>query len=125
MKRLKPTDILTAAHVEAIIRDIENFDIAKLDADQVKPRPRRQRPLLSPGFRRVHVEPNGNEREPLDGEPYMIIEREGDFETTIMPWSFDGGRMYVPRFGGPWEITEVSDNKEWIIWIRLAKGVRS
>jgi hypothetical protein len=131
MKRLDPTDIIvTAAHVEAALRDIERFDISEFDADQVKPRARARRrpeplPELSASFRRVHVE-GYREREPIDGEPYMIVERVGDFETTIMPYNFDGGqRMYVPRFGGPWEITEISDNGKWVTWIRLAKGARS
>jgi hypothetical protein len=129
MKRLNPNDIVTAAHIEAILRDIERFDIS--EPDTVKPRPRRPQrpeplPELSPGFRRVHIEGNGREREPIDGEPYIIVERVGDFETTIMPYNFDGGqRMYVPRFGGPWEITELSPNGKWIVWMRLAKGVRS
>lgn len=124
MKRLNPTDIVTPAHVEAILRDIESFDDTDKQADSIRPEPL---PQLSPGFRRVHIEPNGTEREPLDGEPYMIVERigAGDFETIIMPYSFDGGRtMYVPRHGGPWEITELSDNGEWVIWIRLARKAR-
>jgi hypothetical protein len=132
MKRLSPTDIITAAHIEAIQRDIARFDPSEADtdkqADLVRPRPRpKPRPELSPGFRRVHIESNGTEREPLDGEPYMSVERadnkateNGRFETTIMPYSFG-----VPRYGGPWEITEISPNGKWITWIRLAKGVQS
>jgi hypothetical protein len=140
MKRLDPTDIITAAHIEAILQDIAIADLGapppisrKVQTGSAKTR--QPRDELSPGFRRVHVEPNGIEREPKDGEPYMIVERvsnkggdkdgySGGFETTIMPYSFDGRTRYVLRHGGPWEITEISDNGNWVTWIRLARGVR-
>src|ERR1700732_2952912 len=103
MKRLAPTDIITAAHVEAILIDIARFDVSEPATDKPPPLPE-----LSPGFRRVHVEGNGTEREPLDGEPYMIIEQrfgdDGNFETTVMP----ANNFRAPRFGGPWEITAIS-----------------
>ena len=130
MTNIERTDnrIIDRATVASVLRQIARFDIPA--TDQVKPRPRPRRrpkplplPELSPGSRRVHLD-GSVEREPLDGEPYMIVERVGDFETTLMPYNFDGGRkMYVPRFGGPWEITELSDDGKWIVWIRLAKGV--
>jgi hypothetical protein len=94
MKRLNPTDIITAALIEAAFADLGNSDLGdppptrRTAENSVVGKTRVSRDELSPGFRRVHIEGNGTEREPIDGEPYMVIERVydkgGDFETTIM-----------------------------------------
>jgi hypothetical protein len=139
MKRLSPTDIITAAHVEAILRDINTDKQVDLVKPQRRPRPL-PRPLpeeLSPGFRRVHAETNGFEREPIDSEPFTIVQRKGDWEYCILPVfkSLDGLRIVRPRPDGPWEICECSDEEfdaelddgtrqGWFVWIRLAREVR-
>ena len=139
MKRLSPTDIITAAHVEAILRDINTDKQVDLVKPQRRPRPL-PRPLpeeLSPGFRRVHAETNGFEREPIDSEPFTISQRKGDWEYCILPVfkSLDGLRIVRPRPDGPWEICECSDEEldlelddgtrqGWFVWIRMAREVR-
>ncbi|MHC2539123.1 hypothetical protein ACVJMY_008692 [Bradyrhizobium diazoefficiens] len=91
---------------------------------------------LSPGFRRVHVEANSVEREPIGDEPFTIVERRGDFEYCVLPVfeSFQGLLLVKPRLNGLWDICEGCDNyselkdgqrQGWFVWIRLAKGVRS
>ena len=90
---------------------------------------------LSPGFRRVHVEANGVEREPIGDEPFTIVERRGDFEYCVLPVfeSFQGLRLVKPRLNGLWDICEGCDNyfeledgqrQGWFVWIRLAREVR-
>jgi hypothetical protein len=119
------TTIIDSAVIEAVLYNISLADLAP----PIKPKtPPRQKGWseLSPGFRRVHVEGCGVEREPLEGEPYLIIERlekrEGDlcsFETTTLP--YNSGK---PPYGGPWELTALSPNGEWATWIRLVRGER-
>jgi hypothetical protein len=93
---------------------------------------------LSPGFRRVHIECNGVEREPFDDEPFTTVECVGEYEYCVMPVfrSFHGIRIVEPHLNGPWNICEGSDDSNddllddgtrqgWFVWIRLARGVRS
>jgi hypothetical protein len=96
-------------------------------------------PPLPANWRYVHFD-GREEREPIDLEPFTVVERRGDFEFVSMPvFRSPNGNDFTyyvvkPRLKGDWEVTDactqwfpLEDGREQGFWIliRLARGVRS
>jgi hypothetical protein len=110
---------------------------AKPHLPQPRPEPL---PPLPDGSRYVHYD-GREEREPIDLEPFTVVERRGDYEyVSVAVFRSPNGddfiyRVVKPRLMGDWEVTDactkwfpLPDGREQGFWILIrgpAKGVRS